>query len=220
VSARPGADGAAVHTVTAQLPSEEGRTVARARKPAARKSSGTSRTTRARRTDGASRRAHGTDAISVLRHQHDETRKLFQELAEAEGDERRQLFARLADALEAHARVEERFLYPELARADGMADMARDAEEEHLIVKRLLADLLEKRLDPAVFDAKCRVLEVETTRHLEEEESVLLPKARRLIARDRLEEMGSEIQRMFEELMQHEPRREVAREIDAAPPLS
>lgn len=186
--------------------------------PQARKTTGrrTARRTSPARTARAA--PHGTDAVSVLRRQHDEARKLFQELAVAEHEGRRQLFERLADALSAHAKVEEELLYPEVARL-GMAEMARDAEEEHLIAKRLLADMLEKDLDEAVFDAKRRVLEVEVSRHLEEEEAALLPKLKRQLDRERLDEMGREIEQRFQDLLQREPRRELPRETDAAPTL-
>lgn len=161
----------------------------------------------------------GTDAAQVLKHQHDETRKLFQELAEASGDARRTTFLKLADALAAHGTVEERLLYPELARHEETGDLARDAVEEHLVAKRLLADMLEDQLSDEVFDAKCRVLEDEVTRHVEEEEAILLPRATKLVGRARMAELGAEIERTFAELMQHEPRRNLPREAEGAPVL-
>jgi hypothetical protein len=173
-----------------------------------------------RRRSGARTAARsGTDATQVLRRQHDETRKLFQDLAEASGEARRATFLRLADALAAHGTVEERLLYPELARHEETGDLARDAVEEHLVVKRLLADMLEDQLSDEVFDAKCRVLEDEVTRHVEEEEALLLPRATKLVGRDRMAELGAEIERTFGELMQHEPRRNLPREAEGAPVL-
>ncbi len=147
--------------------------MARTRK-SARRTAG--RKNQAARTVRASR---GADAVAILKHEHDETRKLFQDLAEAEGPDRRALFQRLADALAAHSEVEETLLYPEIAKVEELADAARDALEEHLIVKRLLADMLERDLEEEVFDAKCRVLEAEVLRHVEEEEAALLPRASR-----------------------------------------
>jgi hemerythrin-like domain-containing protein len=159
------------------------------------------------------------DAIQVLRRQHDEARKLFQALAVAQGDARRTTFLRLADALAAHATVEERLLYPELSRLGETGDLTRDAVEEHLDMKRLLADMLETRLSDEVFDAKCRVLEDEVTRHVAEEEAILLPRAQKLVGRQRMAELGAEIERTFDELMQHEPRRNLPREAEGAPVL-
>ena len=157
--------------------------------------------------------------ISFLKHQHDETRKLFQDLAAAEGDERRELFAHLADMLAVHAKLEEQMFYPDMARQSGLEEFVRDSLEEHLIVKRLLADMLEKDLDERVFDAKCRVLEHEVVRHLDEEETALFPRARRALGRERGQELLPEMQQQFDQLMQHEPRSSVSRETDSAPLL-
>jgi hemerythrin-like domain-containing protein len=161
----------------------------------------------------------GTGAAYVLKQQHDQARKLFQELAEAQGEARRATFQKLADALAAHATVEERLVYPELARSPETANLARDAAEEHLVQKRLLADMLESNLADEVFDAKCRLLEDEVTRHVEEEEAILLPRATKLVGRARMAELGAEIERTFAELMQHEPRRNLPREAEGAPVL-
>ena len=115
--------------------------------------------------------------------------------------------------------MEERLVYPEMARHEETGDLTRDALEEHLIVKRLLADMLESNLADDVFDAKRRVLEDEVTRHVEEEEAILLPRAQKLLGRDRMAELGPELERTFEELMQHEPRRNLPREAEGAPVL-
>src|SRR5512133_398870 len=47
------------------------------------------------------------DVLSLLKQQHDLVRKMFQDMAEAESDERREMFPRLADMLAAHATLEE-----------------------------------------------------------------------------------------------------------------
>ncbi len=188
------------------------RTAGRRRTPA-RKGGG--RSSRARTAS----RGAPNDAVHVLKQEHDQARKLFQELAEAQGEARRTTFQRLADALAAHATVEERLVYPELARTPELGDLARDAVEEHLVQKRLLADMLESNLQDEVFDAKCRILEDEVTRHVEEEEAILLPRAQKTLGRDRLAELGSEIERTFAELLQHEPRRNLPREAEGQPVL-
>ncbi len=208
--------------------------MARARKTARRTAghgntsarTGTARAARARssaRGRGGRARGQGartgTDAAQVLKRQHDDARKLFGDLAGASGDARRSTFLQLADALAAHSTVEERLLYPELARHEETGDLARDAVEEHLVVKRLLADMLEDQLSDEVFDAKRRVLEDAVTRHAEEEEAILLPRATKLVGRERMAELGAEIQRTFGELMQHEPRRNLPREAEGGPVL-
>lgn len=187
--------------------------MARARKSASR----TAARRQQARTVRARQARHGNDAVSVLRRQHEEAEKAFRDLSIATGEERRKLFQHLADMLAAHASVEERLVYPELLRVEELAAPTRDAREEHLVQRRLLTDMLERDLDAAVFDAKCRVLEAEVRRHVEEEEGGLLPRLEKTIGRERLDELGAEIDRAYADLMEHEPRREVQRETDPAP---
>ena len=203
---------------TAGRRTTSGRTAAKRRRANARPRAGSRAAPRRSSGRGAAARGdHG--AARVLRQQHDQARKLFQELAEAQGDARRATFQKLADALAAHATVEERLVYPELARSEETADLARDALEEHLVQKRVLADMLESNLRDEVFDAKCRILEDEVTRHVEEEEAILLPRAQKQLGRERMAELGAEIERTFAELLQHEPRRNLPREAEGTPVL-
>jgi hypothetical protein len=175
---------------------------------------GKSRSTRQARSSGAD-----GDAISFLKRQHDATRKLFQELAEAEPEGRNAIFQKLADMLAVHARLEEKHFYAPVARIDKMEEVVRDSLEEHLIVKRFLTDMLEKDLEEEVFEAKCRVLEVEVLHHLGEEETILFPKAKARLPREQLEEMGAQMERETAQLMQGEPRKHISQEIDGAPAL-
>lgn len=189
--------------------------MARAKKADARTKGHSARSSRSRNSgDG-----HG-DAIAFLKHQHDETRKLFQEIAEAEPQERRELFQQLADVLAAHARIEEDHFYPAIARIEGMEDVTHDSLEEHLIVKRLLNDMMSRDLDETVYQSKCRVLEMEAIRHLDEEEAILFPKARSKMAEDQLEQLGSELEQEYQQLAGSEPRKHVPQEIAGAPPLN
>src|SRR6185295_7836883 len=96
-------------------------------------------------------------------------------------------------------------------------DLLHESVEEHLAVKRLLADMLDLDLDDdedkEEFDAKLSVLEEQVTHHArEEEEAKLFPKLRRLLDADERAALGNEVLAMFEELITHEPRRHVPEE--------
>src|SRR5262245_23666631 len=98
------------------------------------------------------------DAVRFLRAQHDEMRELFGQYARAEKRPKRRLFLRIADLVAAHDAIEEQLFYP-VVFVGPMQDMLRQAVEEHLAAKRILADLLSMRGSDARFDAKMRVLE-------------------------------------------------------------
>ena len=70
------------------------------------------------------------------------------------------------------------------------------------------------------FDAKMDVLEEAIEHHVEEEEGELFPKVEKNFETSELEAMGKEMESMFEDLLEHEPRRDVPKETDEAAPLS
>jgi hemerythrin superfamily protein len=160
------------------------------------------------------------NAIDLLVEQHDEVEALFDELESATSPERKaELFARLADNLAAHAKIEEAIFYPAVREKQTEAILL-ESTEEHLSIKRLLADLLE--LDPGDdrFDAKLEVMKEQVDHHArEEEEGELFPKVRKLLDSNELDGLGGEMLSLFESLLEQQPRSLVPAETDAAAPL-
>lgn len=160
------------------------------------------------------------DATKLLEHQHAEVRDLFAEYQRtSDGRTKRSIFLRIADNLAAHSEIEEQIFYP-AAYEDETEDLLREAVEEHLSVKRLLADLLEMSMTDDHFDAKMTVLEEQVEHHVEEEEGDLFGKVRRAMDSDRLEQLGAEMHEMFEDLIGESPRYQIPSETDEAPPLA
>jgi hemerythrin superfamily protein len=160
------------------------------------------------------------DILELLSSQHAEVDQLFEQLEQGGGD-RAALFAELADKLATHAAVEEKIFYPSVMEAE-TSDLLHESVEEHLEVKRLLADLLELDLDrdQDEFDAKLSVLQEKVSHHAhDEEEGKLFPKLRKLLSDDERAALGNELLAMFEEMIEQEPRFQVPGETAAAAPL-
>jgi hemerythrin superfamily protein len=160
------------------------------------------------------------DVLEILRSQHDEVDELMTKLESKKGD-RAALFAELADKLAAHATVEEKIFYP-AAMSTSTEDLLHESVEEHLAIKRVLADMLvlDPEIDESDFDAKLSVLKEEVSHHArEEEETNLFPKLKARWSDDERAALGSELLAMFEELMETEPRREVPRQTGEAATL-
>lgn len=158
--------------------------------------------------------------LELLESQHTEVDELIEKLETDKGD-RAEMFRELADKLAAHAAIEEQIFYP-AAMKDDLAEMLQEAVEEHLAMKRVLADMLE--LDPEddeeEFDAKLAVLKDEVEHHAhEEEEGELFPKLKRTMSQDELVALASECAALFEELMEQEPRNNIPAETSRAAPL-
>jgi hemerythrin superfamily protein len=133
------------------------------------------------------------DAIELLESQHREVEDLFSEIEDA-GDTaaKTALFEELADKLAIHAAIEEHHFYPAV-KAERTEDILLEALEEHLGIKRVLADLLKTDADDQTFDAKIKVLKETVSHHVEEEESDLFPKVRKLFDKERREALGQEM---------------------------
>lgn len=159
------------------------------------------------------------NALDLLIEQHDEVEDLFEMIEKAEGEKKTELFEELADKLAAHATMEETVFYPAV-KAKETEELLVESTEEHLAIKRVLADLLELDTDDEHFDAKIKVMQEEVDHHArEEEEDKLFPKVRKLMSSEELDQLGSEMESLFEQLLSEEPRKNVPAETEEAAPI-
>jgi hemerythrin superfamily protein len=155
----------------------------------------------------------------MLVRQHREMERTMARVLEAGDEEAKSLFAQVADHLTTHIASEEEVFYPAV-RAKRTEDILLESLEEHLSLKRLLADLLE--LDPSgkTFEPKFKVLKEQAEHHHKEEEENLFPKVKKLLDGGQREKLGDEMLALQQRLQrQGEPREAVAEQTDAAAPL-
>jgi hemerythrin superfamily protein len=160
------------------------------------------------------------DVLEILTEQHDLVDQLISEVRDADDvDTKAERFIALADEIAAHAYVEEHLFYPSVVADDTCAQLL-EATEEHLAIKRVLADLLELAPDDDRFDAKLVVLAEEIRHHArDEEEGKLFPLVRELFDEDERAGLGNELLVMYEQQMAREPRKQVPSETGEAAPL-
>ena len=159
------------------------------------------------------------NALELLKSQHDEVDELIEKLESASGRDKAALFAEVADKLAAHAKIEETLFYPAVM-AKQTEEILLESVEEHLSIKRVLADLLELDPDDDVFDAKLSVIKEQVSHHAhEEEEGELFPKVKKLLSADELDALGGEMLSAFETLLGSAPREQVPLETEAAASL-
>ncbi|KQV97562.1 hemerythrin domain-containing protein [Rhizobacter sp. Root1221] len=129
------------------------------------------------------------------------------------------VLAEVGDDLTVHISSEELVFYPAV-KAHRTEDILMESLEEHLSLKRLLADLL--ALDPGedTFKPKAKVLQEQTEHHHEEEEENLFPKVQKLLDPKELDKLGGEMQLLQQRLREDgDPRAGVAAETGEATPL-
>jgi hemerythrin superfamily protein len=160
------------------------------------------------------------NAIKMLKQQHREVEKLFKQFEDAKSaNPKRKAFEEIADALAIHATIEERHFYPSVKKQQ-TEDILLESVEEHLEMKRAIADLLELQVDDESFEAKVKVLQEDVEHHVEEEETELFPKVEKLFDDEELVAIGEAMQETADELKREgNPRDAIPGETDAAAPL-
>jgi iron-sulfur cluster repair protein YtfE (RIC family) len=107
---------------------------------------------------------------------------------------REELFTQLKTELDVHARIEETIFYPELEKADETHDITLEAFEEHRLVKQLLGELEKMDKSDETWTARFTVLKENVEHHVEEEETDMFPKARKVLTKEQAEEIGTRME--------------------------
>jgi hemerythrin superfamily protein len=158
------------------------------------------------------------NAIELLVTQHRRMEAALKSLLEIDGDRRARLFGETADELISHVLIEEEHFYPAV-RARRTEDILLESLEEHLSLKRLVADLVALSADDPRFEPKVHVLKEQAEHHHREEEEKLFPKVAKMLSAEELDALGASMASAQAALLVGHPReRAVAQAADAAPP--
>src|SRR4029079_1496685 len=146
--------------------------------------------------------------------------RLFERIQSARGASKVAAFNELADLLAVHATIEEKIFYPGVKSA-ATEDLLLESVEEHLGMKRTLADLMSMCVQGDECDAKLSVLEEEVTHHAKkEEEAKLFPKVRAENGADFMAALANEMIALIVQLQQRgAPRQAVPGETYAPAPI-
>lgn len=146
-------------------------------------SKGSARKTATSRSKSTSKRSSTSqrDAIQLLKADHREVEKLFDQFTKARSGERKlQLAARICMELRVHTEIEEEILYPASRDVLTDDDIVNEAIVEHQAAKDLI-EQIEAMSDPSdeMFDAKMQVLQEQIEHHVEEEEKEYFPQLKK-----------------------------------------
>jgi hemerythrin superfamily protein len=138
-----------------------------------------------------------TDAIVLLKNDHQEMRKLFREFQKA-GENATATKARLAtqiiEALTVHTYIENEVMYPRVRELlPEVEDDVLESYEEHHVADVLVTELAGMDPDAERFVPKMTVLMENVKHHMEEEEQEWFPKVREGLGRKQLQQLGEEM---------------------------
>jgi hypothetical protein len=137
------------------------------------------------------------NAFQLLKEDHQKVSGIFQQLeptTERAEKTRTELFARLKEELDIHARVEETIFYPAIKQEAETREIVLEGFEEHHVVKLLLKELESLPVDTEQWTAKLKVLQENVEHHVEEEEGEMFQKARQVLSEDDINRLGAQME--------------------------
>jgi hemerythrin-like domain-containing protein len=142
------------------------------------------------------------DALELLKDDHKRMKKLLNEVEEtnrSEAQRRRELYRQIRSELKLHERMEETLLYPELKQHEETREITLEGFEEHHAANLILDELCDVPVGDETWGPKAKVLKEMIEHHIEEEEGEMFKGAKRVLGKERLEEIGQRMQQMKEE---------------------
>lgn len=153
---------------------------------------------------GASTPRVGTEhAIELLKSDHERVQSLFEDFETAGGEDKQTLADKIIRELDVHSAIEEEIFYPAFqAKADKHGkDLVTEALQEHKNVKDAIRELREMAPESEAFESKFHEMMQDVQHHVGEEEGEMFPAAEEALG-DALEELGADMQKRKQELME------------------
>ena len=167
-----------------------------------RSTSSRSRTRTSSRSASGRNIRSGTDAISLLKQDHQKVRGLLKRF---ESNPSERLLDEIENELKVHTQIEEEIFYPAYRDSvEGKHQQEKlyyEALEEHHVVDLVLPEIRSTFEGSEEFEAKGKVLKDLVEHHAEEEEKEMFPKARKAMGAAELRNLGMRMQERKEELM-------------------
>jgi hemerythrin superfamily protein len=143
-----------------------------------------------------------TDAVALLKQDHEKVRGLLGQFENATGGRREKLRGQIEQELKVHTTIEEEIFYPAFREASRKKDDKKlfyEAVEEHHVVDMVMPELNDGK-DAEELKAKAKVLKDLVEHHAGEEETEMFPRARKLFSKEELRSLGEQMLQRKEEL--------------------
>ena len=144
------------------------------------------------------------DALKLLKDDHKKVKGMLEKLdatTERAEKTRTEMLQTLKQELTVHETIEEEILYPALKEFAKTKDIALEGYEEHHVVDGIMAELEATPVDDETWGAKLTVMKENLEHHIEEEETDMFPKARKVMDEAELDELGERMAARKEELV-------------------
>jgi len=152
------------------------------------------------------------DALTLLEDDHRKVKRIMADLektTERGIKTREELFGKLVEELTVHEQIEEQIFYPEVrarAQSKQLVDLVAESYQEHHFVDMVKEEIEDTPFEAEEWAAKFKVMKENIEHHAdEEEEGKMFPKVRKVFSREELEDLGTRMQELKDQLMQGAP---------------
>jgi iron-sulfur cluster repair protein YtfE (RIC family) len=142
-----------------------------------------------------------TDAIVLLRNDHQEVRQQFRAFRKQDQtpEQKQRIVDTIIELLTVHTYIENEVMYPRVRELlPDLEDDVLESYEEHHVADVLTMELAAMGPEDERFEAKTTVLIENVEHHMQEEEQDWFPKVREGLGRKQLQELGEELLRAKE----------------------
>ena len=154
-----------------------------------------------RKSSSRSSARQPSDALALLRADHQAVQQLFQQFEKTRSEDRKAALAeQICNELTVHAQIEEEIFYPAVREAIRDEDLIDEATVEHQSAKDLIAQIESGGPQGELFDAKVKVLGEYINHHVREEQNEMFPQVRK--TKLDLKELGQRLQERKMQLME------------------
>lgn len=123
------------------------------------------------RPDKRARAARGRDAIALLKAEHRQVETWFAQFEDTESaPEKQKLATQICQAIRLHTQIEDEVFYPACRDAGISEDMMDEADVEHDMVRKLVAEVEAGKPGDDHWEARVKVLSELVEHHVKEEE--------------------------------------------------
>ncbi len=138
--------------------------------------------------------------FDLLKKDHDKVKGLFKQITRKK-ERPDSIFPQIQQELEIHFQGEEKLLYPLLRQKAETHDITMESIEEHNVTKKELGELGSLSTSDEWFSPKIKVLQELVSHHIEEEETQLFKKAKKVMGKQQAEEMASQFEQEKQQMM-------------------
>ncbi len=138
--------------------------------------------------------------FDLLKKDHEKVKGLFKQIVRKK-QEPDSIFPQIRQELEMHFHGEEKLFYPYLKDQAQTRDITMESMEEHKVTQKELSELSRISTDDEWFGPKIKVLQELVNHHIEEEETRLFKKAKKVIGKEQAEEMAERFEQEKQRMM-------------------